>query len=123
MNAFGTHILLEMGECDETLLDDGEYIREVMVGAARQAGATIIGESFHKFDPRGVTGIIAVAESHLAIHTWPEHGYAAVDIFTCGESFKPREAADLLIERLRCARPAITEVQRGPLSKTTAPAV
>lgn len=114
---------MEMGECDETLLDDVEYIREVMVGAARQAGATIVGESFHKFDPRGVTGIIAVAESHLSIHTWPEHGYAAVDIFTCGESFKPREAADLLIERLRCAQPAIAEVQRGPLSKTPAPAV
>ena len=124
MNALGTHLLLELRQCDRDLLDNINYIKRAMVGAADEAGATIVGESFHKFDPRGVTGIVAIAESHLCIHTWPEHGYAAVDIFTCGSSFKPRKASQLIIERLRCAEPSITEIERGPLSKSaTATAV
>ena len=91
-----------------------------MVSAADEAGATIVDRSFHKFEPRGVTGIIAIAESHLCIHTWPEYAYAAVDIFTCGTAFRPRKAAQLIIERLRCAQPSITEIERGPLSRTAA---
>ena len=86
-----------------------------MKGAAERSGATIIGESFHKFDPIGVTGIVAIAESHLCIHTWPEYKYAAADVFTCGDGFDPREVARLLIEKLSCANPMITEIQRGQL--------
>lgn len=117
MTALGIHLLLELREADRELLDDLDYIREAMLGAADEAGATIVGQSFHKFAPRGVTGIVAIAESHLCIHTWPEHSYAAVDIFTCGAGFKPRDAARLIIERLHCARPSITEIERGPLSQ------
>ncbi len=113
MNALGTQILLDLRQCDEALLDDVDVIQEAMVHAADRAGATIVGQSFHKFDPRGVTGIVAIAESHLAIHTWPEHGYAAVDIFTCGAGFTPRKAAELIIDRLGCPNPKITEFQRG----------
>ena len=123
MNALGTHLLLDLRECDEELLDNINYIEEAMVGAAAEAGATIVGRTFHKFDPRGVTGVVAIAESHLCIHTWPEYGYAAVDIFTCGTAFTPRKAAQLMVERLRCARPSITEVKRGPLSEATAAVV
>ena len=123
MKAVGTHLLIELADCDNELLDNIHYIREAMVGAADQAGATIVGQSFHKFDPRGVTGIIAIAESHLSIHTWPEYGYAAVDIFTCGTSFEPHKAAQLIVERLHCAQPEITEFKRGPLSQTTAAAI
>ncbi len=88
-----------------------------MMEAARAVGATIIGESFHQFDPIGVTGVVAIAESHLCIHTWPEFGYAAVDIFTCGEAFAPRKAARLLIDRFKAQDPLITELQRGVLSE------
>ena len=123
MKALGTHLLLELGECDKKLLDDIDYIEEAMIGAAIEAGATIVGRSFHKFDPRGVTGIVAIAESHLCIHTWPEHGYAAVDIFTCGRGFMPGRAADLIIERLRCQDPSITELKRGLVSETTTASV
>ena len=113
MNALGTHLLLDLKECNPKFLDDLQYIKKAMMGAADEAGATIVGDSFHKFDPRGVTGIVSIAESHLCIHTWPEYGFAAVDIFTCGEDFKPRKAADLIIQRLECLQPAVTEVQRG----------
>lgn len=113
MNALGTHLLLDLKGCNPELLDDINYIRQALISAADEAGATIVGENFHKFEPVGVTGIVAIAESHLCIHTWPEYAYAAVDIFTCGASFKPRRAADLIIQRLQCKEPFITEVQRG----------
>ena len=61
-----------------------------MVAAAQIMDAQIIGESFHRFNPQGVTGVLAIAESHLSIHTWPELDYAAADIFTCGSSFQPK---------------------------------
>ena len=120
MNALGTHLLLDLKDCNPKLLDDIGYIKQAMIGAADEAGATIVGETFHKFDPIGVTGIIAIAESHLCIHTWPEYGYAAVDIFTCGQGFKPQKAADLLIESLQSMQPSITEIQRGLISELTA---
>lgn len=119
MNTLGTHLLLELRGCNEQLLDDLDYVQESMIGAAKEAGATIIGESFHKFKPRGVTGIVAIAESHLAIHTWPEHRYAAVDIFTCGTTFEPQKAAQLIIDRLKCNDPSISEVKRGLISDLT----
>ena len=100
MNALGTHLLLELRQCNVALLDDLLYIEAAMVGAALEAGATILAKSFHKFDPRGVTGIIAISESHLAIHTWPEHGYAAVDIFTCSTNFEPHKASKVIIDSM-----------------------
>lgn len=120
MDALGTHLLLDLKKCNPESLDNIHRIKQAMVDAAEEAGATIVGESFHKFDPIGVTGIVAIAESHLCIHTWPEYGYAAVDIFTCGKVFKPRKAADLIIEFLQCAEPRITEIQRGLMSELTA---
>jgi S-adenosylmethionine decarboxylase proenzyme len=113
LNALGTHLLLDLKGCNPELLDDLHYIRQALMCAADEAGATIVGENFHKFEPVGVTGIVAIAESHLCIHTWPEYAYAAVDIFTCGANFKPRRAADLIIQRLQCKEPLITEMQRG----------
>lgn len=121
--ALGTHLLLELNECDSALLDEMDLIETAMVDAAREAGANILGQSFHKFTPRGVTGIVAIAESHLAIHTWPEHGYAAVDIFTCGESFAPDRAAQLIIGSLKCQKPVTTTIRRGPVGSGAAAAL
>ena len=113
MDALGTHLLLDLKECNAELLDDLDYIREVVLFAAQEAGATVVGETFHKFRPIGVTGIVAIAESHISIHTWPEHSYAAADIFTCGESLLPLRAADLIVEMLECADVSISDVRRG----------
>lgn len=113
MNALGTHLLLDLKDCNPQLLDDFHHIRQAMLGAADEAGATIVGDNFHKFHPVGVTGIVAISESHICIHTWPEYGYAAVDIFTCGKGFQPQKAADLIIDRLMCERPTVTEIERG----------
>ena len=121
MNALGTHLLLELKNCNPRILDDLPFVRESLLTAAREAGGTILGSSFHQFHPQGVTGIVAIAESHLCIHTWPEYGYAAVDIFTCGERFQPEKAAQLLIDRLESKEPSIMTIKRGilaSLSKT-----
>ena len=119
MNALGTQLLLELKNCNRDLLDDLPYIRSALLEAAEKTGATVIGQSFHQFSPQGVTGVVAIAESHLCIHTWPEHGYAAMDIFTCGEGFDPKAAAQLMVEQLECKDPELTEIARGYLNVAT----
>ena len=84
-NALGNHILVEFMGCDPHIMNDVSSIERDMVGAAQKAGATVINSTFHHFSPYGVSGVVVIQESHLAIHTWPEYGYAAVDLFTCGE--------------------------------------
>ena len=81
----GRHLVVEMYDCDIKVLDSINLIRQALLEAARAANSTVLGDYFHKFYPQGVTGVVVVAESHLSIHTWPEYGFAAVDIFTCGE--------------------------------------
>ncbi len=112
----GTHLLVELNDCDPALLDDMELVKQVLLVAAAEAGATIVGEVFHKFAPVGVTGIVCIAESHISIHTWPEHAYAAVDIFTCGDDFKPHKAASRIAESLQSTQRDITEFKRGAIS-------
>ncbi len=113
MEVLGCHLLLELKDCNPKLLNDLSYIRRAMIETAQDVGATIVGESFHHFSPQGVTGILAIAESHISIHTWPEYGYAAADIFSCGTSFRAREAATKLAEALECRHPEIQEIERG----------
>lgn len=84
-NALGNHILVEFMGCEPHIMNDVSGIERDMVGAAQKAGATVINSTFHHFSPYGVSGVVVIQESHLAIHTWPEYGYAAVDLFTCGE--------------------------------------
>jgi S-adenosylmethionine decarboxylase len=118
LDALGTQLLLEFRDCKSELLNDVSFIRNALVEAALEVGATIVQESFHQFSPYGVTGILAIAESHVCIHTWPEYGYAAVDIFTCGEAFEPRKAAQILIDRFHAKEPSIIELKRGILLQT-----
>ncbi len=115
MNALGKHLLLELKDCDREVLDDLGFLKDILLTAAREAGATVLGESFHKFNPHGVSGVVIIAESHLFIHTWPECGYAAVDIFTCGDSVQPGKAAQKLIRGLGAKSHSILEIQRGIL--------
>lgn len=115
MNALGRHLLIELHQCDPEVLNDLSAIREAMLKAAVDCGAVVMGDSFHRFSPQGVSGVVVIAESHLSVHTWPEYGYAAADIFTCGTTVDPKIAADVLIEALGCRNPNLTEVQRGIL--------
>ena len=116
MYALGNHLLIELKECNPEILKNLKKVRSAMISAAREARATIIDVSFREFNPFGISGIVVIAESHLTIHTWPEYGYAAVDIFTCGDSIKSDIAASYLIEQFECKDPSILEMKRGILS-------
>lgn len=113
MKALGRHILAEIYDCDRELLDDEDAIKRIMVESAIKAGAEVREVAFHKFCPQGVSGVVIISESHLTIHTWPELGYAAVDIFTCGERINPWDACDYLTEFLNAKNMTATEVKRG----------
>ena len=116
MNALGRHLLIELQDCNKEVLNDLGFIRDAVVGAAIDCGAIVMGESFHRFSPQGVSGVVIIAESHLFIHTWPECGYAAVDIFTCGDSVQPEKAAHKLISELGAKSHSILEIKRGILN-------
>ncbi len=91
-------------------------VRDILVGAARACGATIVDVAFHEFNPFGVSGVVVIAESHISIHTWPEHRYAALDIFTCGDVIKPERAVAYVASRFRCKNPSVVEMKRGVFS-------
>lgn len=90
-----------------------------MVNAAEHCGATVVEKNFHMFSPYGVSGVVIISESHLAIHTWPEYGYAAVDLFTCGTSCDPLLAYHYLSEKLACGSSFYSELKRGLMNLTT----
>ncbi|MET0849813.1 MAG: adenosylmethionine decarboxylase [Candidatus Rokuibacteriota bacterium] len=121
MQALGRHLLLELFDCDAEAINSLETVKTSMVEAARRAQATIVDVLFHEFNPFGISGVVVIAESHLAIHTWPEYRYAAVDVFSCGDVLQPQVAADYLVEQLGAARASVVELQRGILLNAATP--
>ncbi|HCR15951.1 MAG TPA: spermidine synthase [Candidatus Latescibacteria bacterium] len=117
MDALGRHILVEFFGCTPTLLNDVTHIECSMVKAATDAGLTIINTSFHHFSPYGISGVVVIQESHLSIHTWPEYGFAAVDLFTCGGDCDSRSAQDSLEASLAADRTESKEIARGRMSR------
>ncbi len=113
MRSLGHQIVAEFYSCDKGLLNDVEYIRNNMLEAAIKSGATIVTETFHHFSPHGVSGAVIIAESHLAIHTWPEYGYAAVDLFTCGDSVSAETGFNHLRAALKSGHVSTMEIHRG----------
>jgi S-adenosylmethionine decarboxylase len=111
--ALGRHLLVELHGCHPDSLKKVDVVKDILVGAARACGATIVDVTFHEFNPFGVSGVVVIAESHLSIHTWPEYRYAAVDIFTCGEVIRPELAVTYIASRFRCKAPSVVEMKRG----------
>lgn len=113
MKAIGCHIIAEFSHCNPETLTDLAMVKDIMVRAALEAKAEIKETAFHKFTPQGVSGVVVIAESHLAIHTWPELGYAAIDIYTCGNTTDPWKACYYVAERLSAQDLSVSEVKRG----------
>lgn len=113
MQSLGRHVLAEVYGCRFEVLNDVHLVEDIMVSAALEAGAEVRELVFHKFSPQGVSGVVVISESHLAIHTWPELGYAAVDVFTCGEKVNPWDACNYLAEHFGAEYVNASEVQRG----------
>ena len=113
MDALGYHYIVEASGCNSEILSDPARLREILVNAAKAAGMDVRSIYFYKFSPTGVSGIVIVSESHISIHTWPEHGYAAIDVYVCGSSSNPEKALEEILKKVGAKHAHITEIQRG----------
>lgn len=113
MDTMGRHVIAELWGCAEDRLNDLQSIERTMVNAALEAGAEVREVAFHKFAPQGVSGVVIISESHLTIHSFPEHGYASVDVYTCGDRIDPNVACDYITQWLGATKSESIEVPRG----------
>ena len=111
----GKHILAEFWDCDVDFLSDKEKIESAMLEAAKNAKVTIVEKCFHTFSPYGVSGVVVIAESHLAIHTWPEYKYAAVDFFTCSHNCNTEAAINFLKQKFNAKNVSSQMIKRGEI--------
>lgn len=112
MKQLGTHLVVDAWQCPGDLLNDPERIRRAILDAIAAGEATLIDICVHQFSPHGVTATATLAESHIAIHTWPEYGYFAADLFFCGRG-NPRKAIEVLQNELQAQKVELTEFKRG----------
>jgi len=113
MKSLGRHVLAEIYGCEFDVLNDAKKVEEIMVNAALETGAEVREFVFHKFHPQGISGVVVISESHLTIHTWPELGYAAVDVFTCGNKVNPWDACNYLVRYFGAKDMSAQETVRG----------
>jgi S-adenosylmethionine decarboxylase len=109
----GHHYIVEGSGCNDEVISRVEQVEQIMVRAAEVANVQVWAISFHRFRPTGVSGVVVISESHLSVHTWPEVGYVALDIFTCGDSAKPEAAVQHALKAFGATNMHITEVTRG----------
>ncbi|MBM7644782.1 S-adenosylmethionine decarboxylase [Scopulibacillus daqui] len=113
METMGRHVISELWDCNIDKLNDIEFIEKTFVNAALEAGAEVREVAFHKFAPQGVSGVVIISESHLTIHSFPEHGYASIDVYTCGDRIDPNVAADYIAKALDAKVSDNMELPRG----------
>jgi S-adenosylmethionine decarboxylase len=113
MEPVGHHYVAEASGCKPEIIGRVETVEQILVRAAEIAGVTVWSISFHRFSPNGVSGVVVISESHLSVHTWPEYGYVALDIFTCGNDAKPEAAVQYALKEFGAASMHITEITRG----------
>lgn len=113
MDTLGRHLLLEMWGCCKEIIDNVNVIKEILTKATESTKATLVDVVCHRFSPYGVTGVAILAESHISVHTWPEYGYAAGDIFICGNTINPQNAASFIIQAFHAKETSLLELKRG----------
>ncbi|MBO8153483.1 adenosylmethionine decarboxylase [Thermovirga sp.] len=112
MNPRGVHFIVEASGCSP-VIGEVDKMQEILVESGRRANAQIWAVSFHRFPPNGVSGVVVISESHLSVHTWPEVGYVALDIYTCGSESLPEKAVDYVLEMVEAKHTHVTEITRG----------
>ncbi len=117
MSHLGEHYILELYGCDASLTNDIPRLKEMMLEAVRVAKATLVNVFFHQFSPQGVSGTIVIAESHFNIHTWPEHHFMAIDLFTCGDTLDATAAKDFLVKASKASSHEYKILKRGDKMK------
>jgi len=113
--SLGKHTIIDLFDCNREKINDIKLLEDLLLRAAKAAKATVIKSHFHKFSPQGVSGTVIIAESHFNLHSWPEHGYVALDLFTCGKELDSTPATDLLIQELESKNYNIQALERGRL--------
>jgi S-adenosylmethionine decarboxylase len=115
--ALGRHMTVEFYDCNSNIIADSEKVKQAFLTAAKVSGATVLDYSFHVFEPQGVSGVVIIAESHFAVHAWPEHDYAAVDLFTCSETIDLKKAIESIKESLGAEETIVSgDMHRGIVS-------
>ncbi len=113
MESTGTHCIAELYDCPPELLNDESFVKRALREAVDEAFATLLHEVSHQFHPQGITALGLISESHVAIHTWPEYGYVAADVFTCGPRAKAEKACEHLVRAFKSGRHTIQKLVRG----------
>ncbi len=113
MDTIGNHYIVEASGCRPEVIKSVEKVEQILVRAAETANVQVWSISFHRFQPHGVSGVVVISESHLSVHTWPEFGYVALDIYTCGKNARPDEAVDYALEQFGATSVHVTEITRG----------
>lgn len=111
--SLGTHVLVDLSGVDADRLDDVAALGALLARAATLGGATVVDRCLHHFAPQGVSGVVVLAESHVAVHTWPELGVAAIDVFTCGLPAIAEAVADEVVAALQPGSVSRRTVARG----------
>ncbi|MBO5821764.1 MAG: adenosylmethionine decarboxylase, partial [Lentisphaeria bacterium] len=116
--ALGRQMTIEFYDCKSSVLTDAARMEKVFLYAAELSGAHVVNSVFHSFEPQGVSGVVVISESHFAVHAWPEHDYAAVDLFTCGDGVDFDLAVKALAEGMNSGYWIISSlVNRGILGE------
>jgi S-adenosylmethionine decarboxylase len=113
----GAHLIVDLYGADQ--LDDIDHIEATLRRCVQAAGATLLHIHLHHFQPNGVSGVAVLAESHISIHTWPDIGYAALDIFMCGKA-EPERCIPVLAEAFKAKRVEVNELLRGRMPESAA---
>jgi S-adenosylmethionine decarboxylase len=112
-NSLGIHLICDFWFGKK--IEDPKKLKKILIEAAKKAGNIPLKFSYHKFNPHGLTGVLLLAESHIAFHSWPEFGYLAIDIFSCGKNAKPEEALRYLKKILKPKKVEVWVIKRGNL--------
>jgi S-adenosylmethionine decarboxylase len=109
----GTHLIVEFW--NGKIIEDSKKIEEILLEAVKKAKSIALKTAIYKFSPQGITGVVLLAESHIALHSWPEANYLAIDIFTCGNKAMPFKAFEYLKKALKPEKVEIKALKRGKL--------
>jgi len=115
VQSLGNHLIIELYDCNRELINDAKGVENSLINAVKISGANIVQSVIHQFNPHGISGVIVIEESHFSVHTWPEYGYCALDIFTCGEEIDYYSALQYLKKEFQAKNLSVTEMKRGML--------
>jgi len=115
IQSLGNHLIIEMYDCDPVIINNRKKVEQALIKAVEISGATIVQSVIHEFNPHGISGVVVIEESHFSVHTWPEYGYCALDIFTCGSEIDHYSALQYLKDTFKATNISVNDIKRGIL--------